>query len=233
MIINQMSKMHGGGPVRAELVQHTVNSKVTTGAPFLTLTKPVAETINNGDLLIILIGNDMTTDTAQWDDTTHKPSGFTLVDTGGSTASAAHLAEFWRIADGTETTTIDVSSVNAADVVGWYIHIRGAHATAPIGAEGAVTITGNSTSQSIPGATGNEDDLGLFLSMWDGGDTYPFTVSGTGWVRDGQVQASTSSGVVAGCFGTKIYDSTAAQSVTVDGSVSDGKVGHQFRILAK
>ena len=213
---------------RATFISNTSNA-ITTNTS-ITLTKP--NDIVTGDLLIILVGNDDITSLDQWDNTTNKPTGFTFIQTDGTFNTDCHYGSFWRVADGTEGATINITSSRNANYYGFYIHIKGAHVTAPIGNLGASALESALTTNTLGGITGNADDLGIYINSFDGGDGLPFSVSGSGWVLDDEVQVSTSGLTVSGSFGTKIYSSTAAQDTTITASVPDGQAGFQFRIIS-
>lgn len=193
----------------------------------LTLTKP--NDVNSGDLLIIIVGNDNETNTAQWDNTTNKPSGFELIKEGGDTTSDSHMAMFWRIADGTEGATVDISAQSTNDYIGFYIHIAGTHQTTPIVAVGATNII-VSTNITLNGVTGGADDLGIYGNAFDGADGDPFSASGGSWIKREDRGFGSNVGV-SGSFGTNIYSSISSQNATITSvGPSDGFVGWQIRI---
>ncbi len=122
---------------------YTANS---AAAASVTLTKPASVAV--GDLLLILVGNDNATATAQWDNTTYKPSGLTLINESGNATSDTHTAAFYRVADGTEGLTIAVSAQSSNDYWGYYVRVSGIDPADPINVTGADVNTAD-TAPSI------------------------------------------------------------------------------------
>lgn len=216
------------GYSRPTLISYTKNGQQTGD---VILTKPANIVI--GDTLIIICANDSIGATQEYS-ATYKPTGFTFSNWVGSGSSDCHPALFWRIADGTEGSTINtVSYTNSRDSFGFYLHIKGAHATIPIGGIGANYIGSGNSSRTLSGVSGNIDDLGIYMLAMDGSDTAPFSVTaGLGWVEeDEELSRPSAAGGTAGCFGTKIYDATAGTNVTIDSTLSDGVAGFQFRVV--
>lgn len=108
----------------------TEKNDVTTDASSITLTKPGS--VAAGDLLLIIVINDAGVSTAQWNNTTLKPTGFTFINTAGDANTDCHAGAFWRIADGSEGATISVPCATASDYIGWYIRVTGADTTTPV-----------------------------------------------------------------------------------------------------
>ncbi len=196
----------------------------------LTLTKPSG--VESGDLLLIFVGNDDASANAQWNNTTLKPSGFTLINHAGSDVPDAHVAAFYRIANGSEGTTINVPAQASNDYWGFYIRVTGASTTDPINVVGADYLGGNLTSHPVTGITTTEDQtLAFYLLSGDGGDTFPFTVSGTGWSESDEEQAGGGTGNAAGAWGTRAMPTAGATgNATVGINTSDGASGFQFAI---
>ncbi|USN87822.1 MAG: DUF2341 domain-containing protein [Candidatus Nomurabacteria bacterium] len=218
----------GLGPVPT-IESFTSNTALTTGAS-ITLTKPSG--VEVGDLLLIMVGNDDNTATAQWDNATLKPSGFTLINEAGNATADAHTAAFYRIADGTEGATINVPSQANADYWGYYVRVSGVDQVTPINVTGADYMSGNNTNHSVTSVTTVTDNsLAFYLLAGDGGDTFPFTVSGTGWSESSEIQAGTGFGNAAGAWGTRDMTTAGATgNATVGMSVSDGASGFQFAL---
>lgn len=204
------------------------NTKTEVRANNITLTKPAS--ISTGDLLIILlIGNNGGTNVF-WDDSSNKPSGFTLININDGVTP--RFASYYRIADGTESSTINVTS-NGTSIpqVGFYIHITGANAS-PIGNEGSDILDVSGTTLALTGVAGNDNDLGMYILSGVHDTALPFSTISTGWsVEDeGEEPFIVDSG---GCFGWKTYDDTSLSDVTITSSVSNRMAGFQFRILAE
>jgi hypothetical protein len=206
-----------------------------SAATSLTLTKPTGATINSGDLLLIMVANDENSDTAQWDDATLKPSGFTLITEWGTAAEDAHCAAFYRIADTTEGATINCPAQASNELVGWYLHVTGNHAS-PLDQTGATAGAGASTV-ILPALTTTVNDCLVFYVIgYDGADAgLTFTPSGTGWtgteIDSQQSVPGTPAVGASGSFGYKqLAASGSSSALTITVNVSDGKGGFQFAI---
>jgi cellulose synthase/poly-beta-1,6-N-acetylglucosamine synthase-like glycosyltransferase len=195
----------------------------------LTLTKP--SSVQVGDLLLIIVGNDDNTATAQWDDVTYKPSGFTLINEVGNSTVDCHAAAFYRVADGTEGSTIDVSAQSADDYWGFYIRVTGIDQSTPINATGADS-TSSGTSISITSVdTSVAETLAFYNMCYDGADDGGFTASDTGWSETAEGRNGTTSSNASGSWGTKqVATAGATGAVTVTPVVSDGMGGFQFAV---
>jgi len=195
----------------------------------LTLTKPSNVAI--GDLLLILVGNESSISSAEWDNTTHKPTGFTLINESGNDSTDTHTGAFYRIADGSEGATINVPAQSSVNYWGFYIRVAGVDPTNPINAVGSDANTVD-TSIVISGITRNTDEcLAFYIHSFDGGDSTSFTEAGSGWVEKKEIRADTSGNGSSGSWGTKsqtYYGSTG--EVTVSGTASDGWSRFQFAV---
>ena len=194
----------------------------------ITLTKPTSEPIEVGDLLIILVGNDSTSSSPCWDNTTNKPSGFTLIQAysqGGSGFGA-----FWKIADGTETSTIDVTSINSGKTFGSYIHIKGANKTTPVPVAGVRRMYYNASVCYFYGYDGNADDLSMLVGCFDGGDTTVAFQDYINWNTIFVLQSGAGDGDVIGYAQWGENTGIAPLEQTVTYSVVDNTNGVQFRI---
>ncbi len=196
----------------------------------LTLTKPTG--VNAGDLLLILVGNDSNTATQQWDNASLKPSGFTLINTAGSATPDAYVAAFYRVATGAEGATINVPAQASNDFWGYYIRVTGVDTSNPIDVTGADYAVNNLLSHPVTGITTTVDNaLAFYLFSADGGDNYPFTVSGTGWAEQAEIQAGAGAGNGAGTWGTRAMTTAGATgAATVGMTLSDGASAFQFAL---
>ena len=208
----------------------TEKNDVTTDASSITLTKPGS--VAAGDLLLIHVINDASVATAQWNNTTLKPTGFEFINTAGDANSDCHAGAFWRIADGSEGATINVPCATSCDYIGWYLRVTGAHATTPIHQIGADYVTAGASSHAITGVTTTVIDcLGFYVFSFDGGDGFPFGISGTGWSESDDSQNRTDGNAASGSWGTKSLASTGASgTATVSSAVSDGGAGFQYAV---
>ena len=218
-----MRNAAAGGP---EYVSHT--SAETSSGP---VSLSIPSSLTAGDLLLILIGDDSGKYVlySSFVAGTSVPSGWTKFSEWGNGTSDSHIGVFYRIVDGSEGSSVNIDSVRRSDVFGFCVHITGANQTTPIAGASSSAIL-RSNALTIPGITGNESDLGLFLYGFDGGDGYPFSLtSSTGWTLREGIQTRNGGNGASGCFGTR--DSGASSlPVTVDPSTSDGQVGVQIRI---
>ncbi|MEZ4180032.1 MAG: hypothetical protein R3B41_00730 [Candidatus Doudnabacteria bacterium] len=200
----------------------------------ITLDKP--STTRSGDLLIIIVGNDDTSNTAQWDNATFKPTGFTLISESGNATTDAHVAAFYRIADGSESDTITVTAQSADDYWGYYLRVVGADAVSTINALGTALNIGTGLTGTIPGlVTTVNNTLVFYAHAYDGGDGNPFGASGTGWSKIDGINAtggnSTDAAAAGGSFGSAFQSSAGLISgVTISAGVSDGHTGFQFAV---
>lgn len=197
----------------------------------LTLTKPTG--VQVGDLLLIIVGNDNTTATAQWNNIGLKPSGFTFINEAGNASSQAHTAAFYRIADGTEGTTVNVPAQSSNDYWGYYMRLTGVDTASPINVTGTdYNSAANLLNHPVTSITTTVSEaLAFYTLSGDGGDTYPFSVAGTGWVEQAEIQAGTLGTNAAGTWGTRAMSTAGATgAATVTMTASDGASGFQFAI---
>jgi len=207
----------------------TSNTALTTGAT-ITLTKPA--NIVSGDLLLIIVGNDDNTNTAQWNNSTLKPTGFTMINEAGSKSPDAHVAAFYRLADGTEGATVAVPSATNADYWGYYMRITGVDQTNPIDVLGVDYLVNNLASHAVTALTTTvPNTLAFYVLSADGGDTFPFSVSGTGWIESAEIRAGVGATNSAGTWGTRAMATAGNTGVaTVAMNVIDGASGFQFAL---
>ena len=173
----------------------TLNVGNMASATSASVAKPTGVAV--GDLLLIVVGNDSPSATPQWNNTTNKPSGFEFINTAGGSLSDAHVAMFWRIADGTEGSTFSTTCANATITSGWLICLRitGADPTAPMNAVGSDVETNDSINPTTVTqcTTTVADCLGVFGLSHDGAAYTSFSVGGTGWFNAGEFPSETAS----------------------------------------
>lgn len=214
------------------VVQSGFTSNTAVPGSSLSLSKPTG--LVAGDLCVVIVGNDYSGGTdAQWDNTTNKPTGFTLIFENGNGPSASHLGAFYRVIDGGESWPISVPALNSEDFWGYAIRVTGVDTASPLNATGTALNQGtDTTSHVIPAVTTVNDDCLCFYALaFDGGDGDPFSVSGTGWTEQAEIEAGTGAGNASGCWGTK--DQAAAGSAgtaTVTSTASDTSTSRQFAI---
>lgn len=204
----------------------------TTSGSSLTLTKPSG--VQAGDLLVLLVGNDDSTGTAQWDNSIYKPAGFTLVNEAGTADSDCHVAAFVRLADGNEGATINVPAQSADDYWGFYARVTGADTGLPISAIGTDASIGSSKTLAINGVTvPSAESLAFYASCYDGADGNPFSISGAGWTESAEAQTSGGGNGAGGAWGTRTLSAPGASgTATVGSNIKDGFSGFQFAVAA-
>lgn len=219
----------GGVSIMSGIVLQSWDTNTAVPGASLSLTKPTGVAV--GDLLLIIVGNDDNTGTPQWNSTTLRPSGFNLINTAGSATPDAHVAAFYRIADGTETSPTSTPAQSSDDYWGYYIHVTGVSTTSPIDAVGSDYLGGSLTTHNIPGITTIEDQaLAFYAFSADGGDLDPFSVGGA-WTEQAEIEAGVGAGNASGAWGTQLMASAGATgnaSVTMIGA--DGASGFQFSL---
>jgi len=200
----------------------------TSGSTSLVFSKPTE--VQVGELLLIIAVNDDTSATAFTD--AGKPSGWNFIVDFGDTASDSHVGLFWKIADGTEGSSETVTSEGGDEWGGWYVRISGVDTSNPINAVGTATTAAGSSITASAVTTDVDNCLALSFGAFDGGDGYPFTVSGTDWSKedDGQSGADGNSDA-SGVWGKKSMGSAGSTlDASIGASASDGMVGAQIAI---
>ena len=190
-----------------------------------------------GDLVIIYVGNDDNTNTAQWNNSTLKPTGFTLIKQVGEATRDCHCAAFYRFIDGTEGSTFNIpaqSADNTWAVCELWSEIDPSTPIHLIGATATNSAAGPSSALSITQMTTTVADCKL-RSVWayDGGDAAGFTVGGTGWSEIVEVYANTAANGASGGVGQKTMSGTGATvacTVNPAFATTDGMVGFQFAV---
>lgn len=207
------------------------NYNTALGANSLPLTKPANVTV--GDVLIIIVGSDDATNVQQFNSFIDSNGcQWNLIKEVGDAVVDAHIAAFWRIADGTEGASVSVPAQSIDDMYGWYLRITGARNVGdPIHKTGGKFV-GNTTSTEITGVeTTFKDCLVICVYAYDGGDGGTFNVSGTGWTKLDQQNAGTGSSNGSGCIAYLNQESPGdVQDITIGCSLADGSTGFMFAI---
>ena len=221
------------------LTRHCHTTTSGTGFP-LTINKPTSgsagpspKNVAVGDLIVILVSNDGTEDTALWDNGTNKPSGFTFINESGNGTSDTHCAAFYRIADGTEGATFSIPAAVSHDGAAICILYSGQHATTPINIVSADSLVGSATSLGVTGANTTVNNcLACAVVSFDGGDEGGYSTSGTGWAEVLEARSGSTSADESMCWSEKTVASAGATGTctfTIGGS-ADGLAGFQFAI---
>jgi hypothetical protein len=182
-------------------------------------------TAGSGDFVIVFVAVDQINDTEFW----LVPSGWTRAYSRPSGLADAHISMFYRLFDGTEGVTVDITGSTAAtgrDAAGIALIANNIDTTNPIHVTGSAAAT-NLTTLAVPGVAYTVDGMAIGAMAHDGGDGDPYTYS-SGWgnVRQGE----------CGSGGADLGFAICSQSFTgtgntgtlgITGSVADGKVGVQ------
>ena len=208
-------------------------SNITNGtATSLTLTKPSG--VVNGDLLLLLCGNENSAGGEGFDTLT----GWTLEFNYGSADVDTYIGLYSRIATGDPLEDAPVVPfLGADDGHGWYLRVTGVHATDPLRIVGASTEIVSNTI-TIPALTTDINPFSLAMSTisFDGSDSDPVTETGTGWTLQAFLESpiGDAGGASSGIYSTKPI--ATASTTTLDsilnmgGGQSDGIVGAMFII---
>jgi hypothetical protein len=229
IVLNCWEEVNGDGSVSESIIVNKPSSASTNGDD--------PKNVVAGDLLIIFAGNDHNTNDLYFDDDQFKPSGFTLIKTGGNSTCDCQVAAFYKIADGTEGSTFTVPQLYIADMWAVCVLISGADPISPINAVSAsVTYAATADSGSpltVPGISVSVTGcLAIAVGAFDGGDSSGFYFTSSGWSKiEESLCAPPDSGGADGAFGAR---QLAAESSTGDCTMypgsSDGMVGFQFAI---
>src|SRR5690606_30933526 len=140
----------------------------TTNSTSLTLTAPSG--ITAGELLLIIIGDDDEGSSEFSDNVT----GWTMLGTSGNTTADAHIAVYWRIADGGEGNVTVNPSGTGDDMFGWYIRVSGADTANPFDVSNFTQSSGSASTHNIPAVTTTvPNTLAIYGLSFDGADGDP------------------------------------------------------------
>ena len=203
----------------------TVNDSGEAATDTITLTKPAGAAV--GNLLLLIVGSDQD-NVADWNTVT----GWTQFININDAAGDANVACYWRICDGTEASTVDVTGATVEERYGWYIRVSGVDTTTPIHLVGT-PLYQTTSPYYVPQITTTVDDCLIFYALaFDGGDGFPFTVSGVGgWAEVDDQQSGTAGTDASGCWGTKTMSGQGATGdAGVFSTVDDGTSSIQFAV---
>jgi hypothetical protein len=208
----------------------TFTSNTALSSSSLEITKPSGVTPN--DLLLLIVGNDDSTNTQQFDTFTEGGRQWTLIREQGNAACDCHIAAFYRISDGTEGASVVIPAQSADDIYGWCLRVSGArHIGSPIHKYGQVNTTSGSSHVFLSLETVFRDCLVFGVFSYDGGDSSSISVSGTNWSKQDELKAGTGSSNASGAWAKKDMASPGdSEDVTFTTSLGDGGSGFQFAI---
>jgi len=211
-------------------VIESYSSNTQTGSSSLTITKPA--NVASGDLLILIVGSDDSTNTQQYDTFSEGGREWTLIREHGDAACDCHIAAFYRISDGAEGVSVTIPAQSSDDQFGWYLRITGArNVGSPIHKYGQVGTTNGSTHTFNSLETVFKECLVIAVFGYDGGDSGTISVSGTDWEKQDELHAGTGSANASGAWAIKeMTDPGESETVTFSPSVNDGGCGFQFAI---
>lgn len=218
------------GPRMMSYTTSSSNGSTTTSS--LSITAPSGIQVN--DMILIIAGNSNDTSTAQFNNTTLKPTGFELINTIGNSTSDCHVAAFYKIASGNEgESTITIPAQSANHMWAICMRISKANTPFPIDTVGKALIMSSSNSHTIPSITPNyENTLAVYCLAADGSDVEPFSTPQNGWIEIAEIMAGNSSSSASGVVGIKrLKVSGSTGDVVVNyGSGSDGAAAFMFNI---
>ncbi len=208
----------GATPV---LVDHTKQINTTKTAT-ITLTKP--SPVNTGDLLLLLVGTESTSPN-QWTDNL---TGWN-VHLATQVNTESH-AIFWRIADETEDTTIDVVAASSNGLMGYYLVISGVDTSDPFSGGFVDTDPTDASVHTFNEVTTDRGNcLGFYYANY-GDDGTTFTVA-LDWIEKDEGTGAISGDIISSCFGTQSLTTAGASGdAVVTASVSVGAGGTLFAV---
>lgn len=219
----------------AAIVRHCHETATGISTP-LAVNKPTSSSpgpspkdVASGDLLLIVVGNDGT-EAADEFDQTGAPNGFTFLNNAGNDTSDAHVAIYYRIADGSEGTTFSVSAVVSHDTWMVCFLISGTSST-PIHLTGSDVIDATPPIAITGVTTTVADCYVLAVYAYDGADDGGFSTSWTSGAEVLEVRSGTTQADAAGAVSEKQMSGTGATgTATISVGVSDGMAGFQVAI---
>lgn len=191
--------------------------------------------IQVGELLVAFVANDYPIDGA----TMGTPTGWTQVLQNGGATADSKFGVWYKVADGTEGSTISFSwdKPGGYSVIGWVMRVQGADITNPIEVIGTYAANAFSSSATAPAAiTSNDNCLAFAILSFDGNDAEPITLSGTGWDASfpaGQVinyPNPATNALTAGWITKEIPTADTTQDLTMNFSATDSYGVQQFVI---
>lgn len=184
-----------------------------------------------GDLLVIVTGNDANTNTVQFSDT-FKPSGSTFVDTDGNANSDCHYGVFYKVLTAGDISAGSITHVaeGTYDMYGWNRTYRDFNASNVINQVG-VSQRSSGSSIAVGAVTTDVDDcISFAIAAFDGGDG-SFTWTGTGWNKISDLFAGSTGGNGSGSLAHFIHTGQGSSgTATCAFGISDGFAGVQFAI---
>ncbi len=164
----------------------------------ITLTKPTSPDVVTGDLLILIVYNDATGSSPEFDDDV---TGWNFFATFKDANPSMHLAMYWRIADETEPSTVDVTAATSAGMVGFYVVYGGTDTGNPFGSTLFSQTTPANTTHVLDEITTERDNsLILYFDGIDGDSRQPVSVASPYTERD-EAEQTVTGGLIGISFG--------------------------------
>ena len=216
----------GSDIVFSDVTYSSFDGTISPTIPF-NVTLPSSAT--SGDFAMVLY----TVDFPFNGNATPTPSGWTLQEFVGDSASDNHLHVYTRVLDGTEGSTLPIYAVFTANGLGgmaWAMVCENIDTTNPVGTNSTIT-RGSGSSITVPAATSASAGTFIFYVGFDGADGDPITMTNNGGFTftlggSGDVPVGGgSSHVTSEWRYATIGASTSTGSTDVDFDKSDGKAG--------
>ena len=191
----------------------------------INVSKPTGVVI--GELLVVLVSIESASTTVQWDDSV---TGWTFGFGFGGSTSATHIGMYWRIADGSEPTSVTIDAVNSSsDCIGWYLRISGADDTTPIDITGSSILQNSNGSLTIPSVTTTADNcLVLALVGSNSPDIIPTSTTTSGWIIENESTDSDKNSIAYASY--RSGDPAATGSMQYDFDTAGRSAGVMFAI---
>jgi hypothetical protein len=222
-------KMISTGQTAVPVVESGWTTATAVPANNITLNKPAGVNVN--DLLLIFVGNDAVNLPAQWSGATLAAAGFTLISEQGNNTTDSHVAAFYKVADGTEASSVNIVAANSANYWGYYIRVSGVNPANPFDQVGTAYLGGNVTAKALPSITTTiNNELAFYVMAADGGDQFPFSVTAP-WVESAEIQAGTLATNASGVWGTQdMVTLGAAGNANITSTIANGAAGFLFAL---
>ncbi len=213
------------------VIESSTNDKSgTSDVTSLQMEKPTG--VATDDLLMLIMMNEDQGATNPFDDIT----GWTTQMTGGNAASDSKYAIFWRIADGTEPTHVNVTTGSNADIIGgFYLRISGANLTVPFNVEGTPVAEQSGDNRIIASVTTTTDDtLAFGILVFDGVDGSPLVVQDVNnWLQWNSMNSgSGGNGFASIIINKSLGTAGATGDANISVSANDGSIRVQWAIAS-
>lgn len=222
--INGISLPSVGGAITLTDITTTCEFNKDFNTDPLNVTLP--STAGSGDFVAVIVSSDHIQATTPW----NTPSGWTRVYTVGGGLPDAWISMWYRVFDGTEGATVDITGVAGypnRDASGISFIGNNVDTTNPIHKSGSKAETETVTTVAIPGVDYSVDGMAIGAMSHDGGDGDPYTYS-SGWGNVSQGECGSGGADSGYAICSQSFSGTGnTGTLGITGSVIDGKVGIQ------